>query len=153
MLYEEYDMKGLFWVMLRFIMVLVVIVLFGTVVMMLWNWLLPPIAGLSTTITFFQAVGLLALSRILFGGLGGMGRMAAGGAMHDRKHINPFREKWGKMSKEEQREFIRKQHFFTIPLTIFVKIPLLSRTKTGNRLKPACRRSLQPTHLKPTVNE
>jgi hypothetical protein len=111
-------MKGLFWGILRVIMALAAIVLFGAVVMLLWNWLLPPIAGLPA-ITFFQAVGLLVLSRLFFGGLGGMGRMAAGGAMHDRKHINPFREKWGKMSKEEQREFIRKQHFFRNPFNDF----------------------------------
>jgi hypothetical protein len=97
-------------------MALAAIVLFGAVVMLLWNWLLPPIVGLPA-ITFFQAVGLLALSRVLFGGLGGMGRMAAG--MRGRGHINPFREKWGKMSKEEQREFIRRQHLFHSPFDGF----------------------------------
>jgi hypothetical protein len=111
-------MKGLFWGILRVIMALAVIVLFGAVVMLLWNWLLPSIAGLPA-ITFFQAVGFLALSRILFGGIGGMGRMAAGGAMHNREHMNPFREKWGKMSDEERREFIRKQHFFHNPFEGF----------------------------------
>ena len=40
----------------------------GEVVMQLWNWLLPPLFGWPT-ITFWQAVGILALSRILFGGL------------------------------------------------------------------------------------
>jgi hypothetical protein len=41
----------------------------GWIVMRLWNWLLPPLFGLSS-ITFWQALGLLALSRILFGGFG-----------------------------------------------------------------------------------
>lgn len=41
----------------------------GFVVRWLWNWLLPPLFGLHT-ITFWQALGLLALSRILFGGFG-----------------------------------------------------------------------------------
>ncbi|MDR3341571.1 MAG: hypothetical protein LBT14_02075 [Treponema sp.] len=104
-------MKELFWGILRVMMVLAVIVLFGVVVMLLWNWLLPPIAGLPA-ITFLQAVGLLALSCILFGSLGGMGRMFAGGAMRGRDHGNPFREKWEKMSSEERREFVRKQHLF-----------------------------------------
>lgn len=35
--------------------------------MLLWNWLMPLIFGLSI-ITFWQALGLLALAKILFGG-------------------------------------------------------------------------------------
>jgi hypothetical protein len=111
-------MKGFLWGILRVIMGLAAIVLFGVVVMLLWNWLLPAIIGLPA-ITVLQAVGLLALSRILFGGLGGTGKLFATGAGHDRRHLNPFREKWGKMSKEEQREFIRKQHFFHNPFDGF----------------------------------
>jgi|SRR5579871_883763 len=42
----------------------------GEVVMHLWNWLLPPLFGWRT-LGFWQALGLLALCRILFGGLGG----------------------------------------------------------------------------------
>jgi hypothetical protein len=41
----------------------------GEVVMRLWNWLLPPLFGWRT-LGFWQALGLLALCRILFGGLG-----------------------------------------------------------------------------------
>ena len=41
----------------------------GEVVMHLWNWLLPPLFGWRT-LGFWQALGLLALCRILFGGLG-----------------------------------------------------------------------------------
>jgi hypothetical protein len=84
---------------------------FSFAVMALWNWLLPAIAGLPE-ITFWQALGFLALARILFGGLGGIGRVAAGGAMRggDRDHMNPFREKWGKMSDEERKEFFRKHN-------------------------------------------
>jgi hypothetical protein len=86
------------------------VAVFSFAVMMLWNWLLPSVAGLSQ-ITFLQALGLLALARILFGGLGGAGRVFAGRAMRggDRGHINPFRERWGKMSDDERKEFIRKQ--------------------------------------------
>lgn len=39
--------------------------LFGFVVMWLWNWLMPDIFGL-TTITYWQAWGLVVLSHILF---------------------------------------------------------------------------------------
>ena len=51
------------------------IALGGAIVMQLWNWLLPPLFGWRH-ITFWQALGLLALCRILFGGfaLHGSGR-------------------------------------------------------------------------------
>ena len=41
----------------------------GEIVMKLWNWLLPPLFGWRL-INFWQALGLLALCRILFGGFG-----------------------------------------------------------------------------------
>jgi hypothetical protein len=41
----------------------------GGVVMLLWNWLLPPLFGWSR-ISVWQGFGLLALCRILFGGFG-----------------------------------------------------------------------------------
>ena len=44
----------------------------GELVLQLWNWLLPPLFGWRQ-ITFWQALGLLALCRILFGGFGGHG--------------------------------------------------------------------------------
>jgi hypothetical protein len=44
----------------------------GAVVQLLWNWLLPSLFGWRE-ITFWQALGLLALCRILFGGLGAHG--------------------------------------------------------------------------------
>src|SRR5258705_11866250 len=45
------------------------IALGGEVVLQLWNWLLPPLFGWRQ-ITFWQALGILALSRVLFGGFG-----------------------------------------------------------------------------------
>lgn len=39
----------------------------GFIVMGLWNWLIPAITGWHA-VTFWQALGLLVLSRILFGG-------------------------------------------------------------------------------------
>ena len=47
----------------------------GLVVRELWNWLLPTLFGLPR-VTFWQALGLLMLCRILFGGFGlhGSGR-------------------------------------------------------------------------------
>jgi hypothetical protein len=46
----------------------------GALVQGLWNWLLPPLLGWRT-IGFWQALGLLVLTRILFGGVrAGSGR-------------------------------------------------------------------------------
>ena len=44
----------------------------GGIVMLLWNWLLPPLFDWPR-ITLLQGFGLLALGRILFGGFGGGG--------------------------------------------------------------------------------
>lgn len=41
--------------------------IFGYFVMLLWNWLMPSIFGL-TTITFWQAAGIVLLARLIFGG-------------------------------------------------------------------------------------
>jgi hypothetical protein len=85
-------------------LVLAAIAGFGTVVMLLWNWLMPAIFGL-TAISIWQALGLLALARILFSGTGA-GRF--GGMGHRR---NPFREKWMRMTPDERKEFMRKRPF------------------------------------------
>lgn len=55
----------------------------GVVVLLLWNWLLPDIFGVRQ-ITFWQALGLLALCRILFGGFGHHGG-SSGGARRQRE--------------------------------------------------------------------
>ena len=52
--------------------ILLFIAIGGEVVRQLWNWLLPALFGWRQ-ITFWQAVGILALCRILFGGSGGHG--------------------------------------------------------------------------------
>ena len=70
--------------------------LFGELVMHLWNWLLPPIFGLHM-ITFWQALGLLLLSRILFGSWSSGGNRGRRGR----------REKWERMTPEE-REKLRQ---------------------------------------------
>ncbi len=51
---------------------LLLIAIGGEVVQQLWNWLLPPLFGWRQ-VTFWQALGILALCRILFGGHGGRG--------------------------------------------------------------------------------
>ncbi len=41
---------------------------FGWLVEILWNWIMPPLFGLKT-ITFWQAFGVLLLAKLLFGGV------------------------------------------------------------------------------------
>src|SRR5581483_9091280 len=69
----------------------------GAVVQQLWNWLAPSIFGWRQ-ITFWQAVGLLALCRILFGRVGGRGF----GRSNVRRRIA---ERWERMSPEERERF------------------------------------------------
>lgn len=66
-------MKLLLFAPLAIVGFAVFIAIGGGMVMLLWNWLVPPIFGWPV-ITFWQAVGLLALCRILFGGFGMRGR-------------------------------------------------------------------------------
>lgn len=67
----------------------------GVVVRQLWNWLLPPLFGFQS-ITFWQGLGLLALCRILFGGLG---------LRDDGSH---YRRRWQALTPEE-KERIRER--------------------------------------------
>jgi hypothetical protein len=69
----------------------------GELVMHLWNWLLPPLFGWRL-LTFWQALGLLALCRILFGGLG------SHGAGRDRFRSR-MEERCAHKSPEEREQF------------------------------------------------
>lgn len=75
----------------------VVIAIGGQVVLHLWNWLLPPLFGWRE-ITFWQAVGLLALCRILFGGFGARGSARS-------KLGRRLAERWEQMTPEEREKF------------------------------------------------
>jgi hypothetical protein len=63
-------MVGLFEVAL---FVVIFVAAFGNAVQHLWNWLAPSLFGLPV-VTFWQAVGLLSLSWVLFGGWRGLPR-------------------------------------------------------------------------------
>lgn len=64
--------KIVFIVIFGAIAIAALALLFGYVVMLLWNWLMPAIFGLGV-ITFWQAVGIVILAKLLFGGFGGGG--------------------------------------------------------------------------------
>ncbi len=78
---------------------------FGAAVMLLWNCLMPTIAGLGV-INFWQAVGLLVLCRILFGNCGWHHCHGMHGGKH---HGNHMHSKWAAMSEEQKREFINRR--------------------------------------------
>ncbi len=84
---------------------LLFVVIGGELVLQLWNWLLPPLLGWRQ-ITFWQALGILALCRILFGGFGfhGSGRSNLRRRMEERCK-NRMEERCKNMTPEERERF------------------------------------------------
>ena len=89
--------KWILVVPLAILGILLVMVIGGGLVMQLWNWLLPPLFGLRE-VTFWQALGLLALCRILFGGFGHHGSTRS----RFRRRIA---ERWEHMTPEQRERF------------------------------------------------
>ena len=84
----------------------------GQVVMLLWNWLAPALFGLPQ-VTFWQALGLLALCRILFGGFGGGGCRNSHRRMDGRireRIRERMGERWEQMTPEERERFRQGLH-------------------------------------------
>lgn len=67
----------------------------GLLVVGLWNVLMPAIFGLPA-ISFWQALGLFLLSRILFGRFGGWG---------DKMHKARFIRGWNDLAPDERERF------------------------------------------------
>lgn len=90
--------------------ILLFIVIGGGIVMQLWNWLLPSIFGWRQ-ITFWQALGLLALCRILFGGFGHNGPRGSRvrGRVADRL-ADRVDERCERMTPEERERFRQRMH-------------------------------------------
>jgi hypothetical protein len=72
---------------------------FGQAVHYLWNWLMPALFRLPA-ITFWQSVGLLFLSWILFGGWRGFR-----GPGHRGPWRRRMKERWEHMTPEERETF------------------------------------------------
>lgn len=70
----------------------VAIAAMGAAVMLLWNWLMPALFTSAAHIDYWHGLGLLLLSKLLFGA----GR---GGHWHGRRHH------WESMSPEERAQF------------------------------------------------
>jgi hypothetical protein len=77
------------------LMVAIAVTVFSFVVLQLWNWLTPALFGWHP-ISFWQALGLLVLCKILFGGFRG------GPRMHWRRRMM---ERWEQMTPEEREKF------------------------------------------------
>ena len=89
--------KLIFIAPLAILGILLFIAIGGELVLQLWNWLLPPLFGWRQ-ITIWQALGILALCRILFGGLG----LHGSGRSNFRRRID---ERCGRMTPEERERF------------------------------------------------
>jgi len=79
----------------------------GEVVKLLWNSLAPPLFGLPV-LGFWQAIGLLALCRILFGGFGFHGGGQSPGRMTNRmadRMADRLADRWQNMTPEERDRF------------------------------------------------
>lgn len=70
---------------------------FTFVVMRLWNWLTPTLFGWHV-VTFWQALGILVLSKILFGGF-------RGGPHRGWNWRRRMTERWEHMTPEEREKF------------------------------------------------
>lgn len=70
----------------------------------LWNWLVPELFS-GPSLTFWQALGLLALTKILFSGIGKRGWGPSGGGPHWKRH---WKDRWNTMSPEDRERFQKK---------------------------------------------
>lgn len=86
----------------------------GEVVMLLWNWLLPMLFGWRQ-ITFWQALGVLALCRILFGGLGRHGVPRSGLRRGMRERMTAGSESMTPEERERFRQGLRGRCGFEPP--------------------------------------
>lgn len=89
-----------------FLIPVVLIGLFAisALVMFLWNAILPAVSTLAT-ITYWQAMGIFLLSRILFGGCRMGFRKHHRGIHQHLEHHAPFRHRFMEMSDEERQQF------------------------------------------------
>lgn len=77
---------------------------FGFVTQYLWNWLVPSLFG-GPVIQFWQALGLLVLSKILFSGFGHKCHHHGRGGPYWKQRLH---EKFSSMTPEEREAFKRR---------------------------------------------
>lgn len=95
-------MKRVLFILKAIVFVALMVAIFGMATMLLWNWLVPVLFA-GPVITFWQAIGLLALIKILFW---------SGGKGHHHKGDHPWKSywkrKWESMPAED-RDRLKKR--------------------------------------------
>jgi hypothetical protein len=89
------------------VMALVGFFVFGFVTMVLWNWLVPVLFN-GPAITYLQALGLLALSKILFWGGGKKYSYSGSSHQHNPYWKQRFQEKFSSLDPADREAFKRK---------------------------------------------
>lgn len=81
---------------------------FGLLLRELWNALMPAVFGLGA-ITYWQAVGLFVLAKLLFSGLGGHGNRGNHGKKGKKSCGSELKKEFGKEFKKEfKKEFAKE---------------------------------------------
>jgi hypothetical protein len=94
--------RRLFWIAPAAVLgIALFIFIGGELVMRLWNWLVPSLFGWRQ-VTFWQAIGVLALCRILFGG---SGWHRSGRSSFRRRMAERMDERYATMTPEERERF------------------------------------------------
>lgn len=94
------------WAFLGVAFAVVFALVFGIVVQLLWNWLMPAIFGLGE-ISYWQAFGIVILSKLLFGAIGHRHREHAG---HLHKRFPDRRENFH--TDKEHNEMLKNwEHY------------------------------------------
>jgi len=102
----DIKMQPILKILLGVVVFCAIAIVFGIIVMLLWNMVIPDVFGF-TTINYWQALGLIVLARVLFGGFNAQ---YCGGNPRGSKRghqINAMREKWQNMSETERKEFMQ----------------------------------------------
>ncbi|AWX44743.1 hypothetical protein HME9304_01746 [Flagellimonas maritima] len=97
---EKYVTKG-FKIFFMILLGIIFIFLMGYAFMLLWNWLMPELFGL-VVISYWQAIGLLVLAKILFG----FGDKSPKGRGSKNKHQNKL-----KRFCDSKKEYSQWQHY------------------------------------------
>ena len=92
-----------YWIFKAIVLAILAILALSAVVMTLWNWLIPRLMN-GPSVSLWEAMGLLVLSKILFGNFG-RGNWGSAYSARKRTWERKFKEKWDKMTPEEREHF------------------------------------------------
>jgi hypothetical protein len=106
-------MKRGMWIGKIVVMVIVFGGLFIYLTMLLWNWLVPDLFN-GPVLNYWQTLGLIVLSKIIFSGFG------KGGGHKPGPWRGYWKEKWQGMNPEERERFkqkMKEKWCYTVPDT------------------------------------